>query len=484
MEVKQRMGVKLSDTTLRDGHQSLIATRLRTEDMLDVAPLLDDVGFFSVEVWGGATFDAAMRYLAEDPWERLMKLKEKFQRTPMQMLLRGMNLVAYRNFPDDVVEEFIKLAHKNGIEIFRIFDALNDLRNLEVPIKAVKKYGGHAQGALSYTESPVHTVQYYVENFKKLAEMGCDSLVIKDMAGIISPQRAREIIEGVKGAGIKVPLELHSHCSSGMTEMAYMEAIHAGVDVLDTAMSPFAGGVSQPPTESVVAALQGTPWDTGYDLKLLMRIREKLNVVWKKYSHLHEESLLRPDPGVLEYKIPGGMMSNLLSQLKNMNALDKLPLILQEVPLVWQEFGYPPLVTPMSQIVGSQAVANVIAGERYKVVPKETKDYLRGMYGKPPAPIDEDVLRMVFGTDWKDQMITTRPADLLEPELNRRRDELKKMGLLKKEEDVLTYTIFPEVALSFFEGEIKPEFTSKDLPLKKKTFDVEVDGTYYKVKLN
>jgi len=478
------MGIQLHDQTLRDGHQSLLATRLRTEDMVDVAPLMDEVGFFSVEVWGGATFDAAMRYLNEDPWERLQVLREKFKKTPLQMLLRGMNLVAYRNFPDDVVEEFIRLSRKNGIDNFRIFDALNDLRNLEVPIKAVKKYGGHAQGALSYTESPVHTVEYYVENFKKLAEMGCDSLVIKDMAGIISPKRAKEIIEGVKAAGIDLPLELHSHCSSGMTEMAYMEAIHSGIDILDTCMSPFANGVSQPPTESIVAALQGTQWDTGYDLKLLMRIREKLMVVWNKYSHLHEETLLRPDPGVLEYKIPGGMMSNMISQLRNMNALDKLPQILQEVPVVWREFGYPPLVTPMSQIVGSQSVANIIGGERYKIVPKETKDYLRGMYGRPPAPIDEDVLQKVFGPNWKDQIITVRPADLLEPELERRREELKKMGLLRKEEDVLTYTIFPDVALRFFRGEIQPEFTSKDLPLKKKVFEVDIGDTTYKIRLN
>ncbi|NPV88343.1 pyruvate carboxylase subunit B [Coprothermobacteraceae bacterium] len=478
------MGIKLHDQTLRDAHQSLLATRLRTEDMLEVAPLMDEVGFFSVEVWGGATFDAAMRYLAEDPWERLQKLKERFKKTPMQMLLRGMNLVAYRNFPDDVVTEFVRLAKKNGVDNFRIFDALNDLRNLEVPIKAVKKYGGHVQGALSYTESPVHTVEYYVEHFKKLAEMGCDSLVIKDMAGIISPQRARDIVAGVKKAGIDLPLELHSHCTSGMTEMAYMEAVHAGVDILDTAMSPFSNGVSQPPTESVVAALQGTPWDTGYDFELLMRIREKLVLVWNKYRHLHEETILRPDPGVLEYKIPGGMMSNMLSQLKSMNALDKLPAILKEVPVVWKEFGYPPLVTPLSQIVGSQAVANVLSGERYKLVQKETKDYLRGMYGKPPAPIDEEVLEKVFGPSWKDEIITVRPADLLEPELEKRREELKSMGLIKKEEDVLTYTIFPDVAVRFFKGEIRPEFTSKDLPLKKKQFEVEVEGNTYKVRLD
>ncbi len=502
--------------TFRDAHQSLLATRMRTEDMLPIAEKMDKIGFFSMEVWGGATFDVPIRYLNEDPWERLRKLKEAMPNTPMQMLERAMNIVAYWNFPDDIVIKFIELAKKNGCDYFRIFDAVNDLRNMEVPIKTVKKVGGHAQGALCYTISPVHTVEKYVEDFKKLEKMGCDSLCIKDMAGMISPKMAYEIIRGCKDAGIKIPIDLHSHYTSGMTGMAYMRAIEAGVDIVDTSMSPLSGGTAQPATESVVAALKGTEWDTGYDLKELIEIRKYFMKVWNKYRHLHRFNALKFDPSVTVHQIPGGMLSNLIFQLEQQGIADKYNEVLEETARVREELGYPPLVTPTSQVVGVQAVLNVKFG-RYKVIPKETKDYCRGLYGKPPAPIKEEIMEIVLGKDWEDKVITCRPADLLEPMYKKRRDELEDMGLLRKEEDVLTYAIYPEVGLKFLKGEAKPEFISKELPLPithplsklliksifpeitdeelesigkggvpgaiPTEFDVEVDGEIYEVKL-
>jgi len=508
--------VQLHDMTFRDAHQSLLATRMRTEDMLPIAEKMDKIGFFSMEVWGGATFDVPIRYLNEDPWERLRKLKEAMPNTPMQMLERAMNIVAYWNFPDDIVIKFIELAKKNGCDYFRIFDAVNDLRNMEVPIKTVKKVGGHAQGALCYTISPVHTVEKYVEDFKKLEKMGCDSLCIKDMAGMISPKMAYEIIRGCKDAGIKIPIDLHSHYTSGMTGMAYMRAIEAGVDIVDTSMSPLSGGTAQPATESVVAALKGTEWDTGYDLKELIEIRKYFMKVWNKYRHLHRFNALKFDPSVTVHQIPGGMLSNLIFQLEQQGIADKYNEVLEETARVREELGYPPLVTPTSQVVGVQAVLNVKFG-RYKVIPKETKDYCRGLYGKPPAPIKEEIMEIVLGKDWEDKVITCRPADLLEPMYKKRRDELEDMGLLRKEEDVLTYAIYPEVGLKFLKGEAKPEFISKELPLPithplsklliksifpeitdeelesigkggvpgaiPTEFDVEVDGEIYEVKL-
>jgi len=508
--------VQLHDMTFRDAHQSLLATRMRTEDMLPIAEKMDKIGFFSMEVWGGATFDVPIRYLNEDPWERLRKLKEAMPNTPMQMLERAMNIVAYWNFPDDIVIKFIELAKKNGCDYFRIFDAVNDLRNMEVPIKAVKKVGGHAQGALCYTISPVHTVEKYVEDFKKLEKMGCDSLCIKDMAGMISPKMAYEIIRGCKDAGIKIPIDLHSHYTSGMTGMAYMRAIEAGADIVDTAMSPLSGGTAAPATESVVAALKGTEWDTGYDLKELIEIRKYFMKVWNKYRHLHRFNALKFDPSVTVHQIPGGMLSNLIFQLEQQGIADKYNEVLEETARVREELGYPPLVTPTSQVVGVQAVLNVKFG-RYKVIPKETKDYCRGLYGKPPAPIKKEIMEIVLGKDWEDKVITCRPADLLEPMYKKRRDELEDMGLLRKEEDVLTYAIYPEVGLKFLKGEAKPEFTSKELPLPithplsklliksifpeitdeelesmgkggvpgaiPTEFDVEVDGEIYEVKL-
>ena len=478
--------VKLHEQIFRDAHQSLIATRMRTEDMLPICPVMDQIGYFSMEVWGGATFDVAIRYLNEDPWERLKKLREALPNTPLQMLERGMNVVAYRNFPDDIVKKFIYYAKKDGIDYFRIFDALNDLRNLEMPIKYVKEVGGHAQGALSYTVSPVHTVERYIEDFKKLESMGCDSLVLKDMAGLVTPQRAYEIIKGVKDAGIKVPLDLHTHCTSGMWGLSYMKACEAGVDVLDTAMSPFSGGTSQPPTEAIVAALKETEYDTGYDLNLLMEARKYFLKVFEKYKPLYKMTALMMDPSVTTHQIPGGMLSNLLFQLEQQGAGDKYNEVLEEIPRVREDMGYPPLVTPTSQIVGIQAVMNVLFG-RYRKIPKETKDYVRGMYGKPPGEISEKIYEKILGPNWKDEIIDVRPSDLLEPEFDKRKEELEEMGLLNKPEDVLTYAIYPQIGLKFLKGEIRAEpLPSADVikrPSFPASYKIDIDGVEYEVKV-
>lgn len=465
--------VELHDQTLRDAHQSVLATRLRTEDMLPICSKMDEVGFHSLEVWGGATFDACIRYLNEDPWERLKTLKEHTPNTPLQMLERAMNIVAYRNFPDDLVKKFIYLAHKNGCDNFRIFDALNDLRNMKIPIETAKKVGGHVQGSLCYTISPLHTVERYVDDFKKLEKMGCDSLCIKDMAGMISPTRAYDIIKGCKDAGIKIPIDLHSHNTSGMTGLSYMRACDAGVDILDTSISSLTGSTGQPPTESLVAALEGTEFDTGYDIELLMEIREYFKVIWNKYSHLHRQAAMRIDPSVTVHQIPGGMLSNLVFQLEQQGAADKYEEVLKEVPKVRKDFGFPPLVTPSSQVVGVQSVMNVLFG-RYKRVTNDTKQYFRGMYGRPPGEISEKMYETILGPDWKDQVIDERPASLLEPEYKMRRDELEDMGLLRKPEDVLTYAIYPDIGLKFLKGEVKAEFTSDQLPLKKQETGGEV----------
>jgi pyruvate carboxylase subunit B len=458
--------VKLTELVLRDGHQSLLATRMRTEDMLPIAEKLDQVGYFSLEVWGGATFDVPIRYLNEDPWERLRTLKKAMPNTPMQMLERAMNIVAYRNYPDDVVKKFIYLAKKNGCDYFRIFDALNDLRNMEVPIKSVKKVGGHAQGALCYTISPVHTVERYVVQFQKLERMGCDSLCIKDMAGMISPVRAYNIIKGCKDSGIKIPITLHTHCTSGMTGMSYMRACQAEIDILDTSISPISGGTAAPPTESIVAALKDSEWDTHYDIDLLIEIRKYFLEIWEKYRHLHRINALKVDPSVAVHQIPGGMLSNLIFQLEEQGAGGKYTQILAETARVREELGYPPLVTPTSQVVGVQAVMNVLHG-RYKVIPKETKDYCRGMYGQSPAPIKKEIMKMVLGSNYKEQVIECRPADLIEPLWEKRKKELQEIdaALIKKEEDIMTYVLYPQVGLKFLKGEAFAEFTSDELPL-------------------
>ncbi|MDG6224540.1 MAG: pyruvate/oxaloacetate carboxyltransferase [Candidatus Thermoplasmatota archaeon] len=456
--------IGITELVLRDAHQSLFATRMRTEDMLPILKKMDQVGYWAVEMWGGATFDVPIRYLNQDPWDRLREIKKAMPNTNLMMLLRAQNVVAYRNFPDDIVENFVRLAQKNGIDVFRIFDALNDLRNMEVPIKSVKGTGAHCQASVSYTISPIHTEEYFVKKMLKLEEWGADSICIKDMAGMISPKRAYDIIGGYIEAGGKCPIDLHAHSISGMTGMAYQRAAEAGVSVVDCDISPFAEGTGHPATESTVYAFKGTEWDTGLDMELLMEIREYFRTVFNKYRHLIRIEALRPDPSIVLHQIPGGMMSNLVSQLEMQGAKDKLDAVLKEVPVVREELGFPPLVTPTSQVVGVQAVMNVLFG-RYKNIPRETKDYVMGMYGQSPGPIRDEIKEIVLGPEWKSMIITGRPADSLEPEFEKRKKELEEMGLLKQEEDILTYAIYPQIGLKFLKGEASPEFTSEKLPL-------------------
>jgi len=475
--------VKITDTTLRDAHQSLIATRMRTRDMLPIAEKMDEVGFFSLEVWGGATFDSSIRFLNEDPWDRLRALKKTIKKTPLQMLLRGQNLVGYRHYSDDIVIKFVEHAAESGIDIFRIFDAVNDVRNMEVSIKTAKRMEAHIQGTVCYTISPVHTIPLYVSLAKQLEEMECDSLCIKDMAGLISPQSAFELVKAMKEE-VSIPIDLHSHCTSGMAPMSYLYACEAGVDILDTAFSPFAWGTSQPPTETVVAALQGTPCDTGLDLFLLTEIKRYFEEIKEKYRGILDPISERIDTNVLKYQIPGGMLSNLVSQLKEQNALDKYEAVLAEMPRVREELGYPPLVTPTSQIVGTQAVLNVLMGERYKVVPKEVKDYVKGLYGRTPSPIRREIIMKILGSE---QPITCRPADLLPPELDRVTKEAAALGIVKKPEDILTYALYPAIAPKFLRGELKEEALEAPKPNNAKAlpteFKVEVDGDVFSVKI-
>lgn len=447
------MGVKITDTTMRDGHQSLLATRLRTADLLPIAEEMDRVGFFSLECWGGATFDACIRFLNEDPWERLRTLKAHLPHTPLQMLLRGQNLVGYRHYADDVVEEFVRLAIKNGIGVFRIFDALNDVRNMTSAIAAARKGKAHVQGTICYTVSPVHTVESFMQMGIELEKAGCDSICIKDMAGLITPKAVTELIHALKKA-VKAPISLHSHCTSGVAPFSYQAAVEAGVDILDTALGPFSGGTSQPPTEAMVAALQGTPFDTGLDLNLLARISGRLTPLREKYKGLLDPIAERPDINVFLHQIPGGMLSNLLSQLKEQKKAEKYPDVLKEIPRVRKDLGYPPLVTPTSQIVGTQAVINVILGKRYASVTKEVKEYCLGYYGRTPAPIDSEIRKKIIG---QETPIECRPADLIKPHLGTLRQEAEKMGILKKEEDLITYALYPNVAAKFLRGEIKEE---------------------------
>jgi len=434
----------ITETVLRDAHQSLLATRLRTEDMLPIAPRLDEVGYHSVEMWGGATFDSAMRFLGEDPWERIRLLKERMPNTPFQMLLRGQNVVGYHHYPDDIVERFVERAYANGIDIFRIFDALNDARNMAWAMKVAKRVGAHVQAAICYTISPIHTIEGYVQVARELKELGADSICIKDMAGLLSPYVAYELVKRLK-AEVGLPVQLHTHFTSGMATSAVLKAVEAGVDVVDTAISSLALGSSQPPTESVVAMLKDTPRDTGLDLGLLSEIAHYFAEVRKRYRSFEGE-LVTVDTNVLTYQIPGGMISNLVAQLREQNALHRLSEVLEEVPRVRAELGYPPLVTPTSQIVGTQAVLNVLLGERYKMVPQEVKAYVKGMYGRPPAPIDPDVKRLILGDE---EPIDCRPADLLEPGFEKAKAEIG--DLARSEEDVLSYALFPQVARTFLE---------------------------------
>jgi oxaloacetate decarboxylase alpha subunit len=415
---------------------------MKTEDMIPVLEMLDEVGYYSLEMWGGATFDTCMRFLNEDPWERLSEVRKRVKKTKLQMLLRGQNILGYRNYPDDVVTGFVQKMIERGIDILRIFDALNDVRNMEKAIQVAKKEGAHVQGTICYTISPVHDIPLFVKVGRELVELGVDSICIKDMAGLISPYMAYELVSALKKE-LDVPLQLHCHYTSGMASMAYLKAIEAGCDVVDTASSPLALGTSQPPVESLVAALQGTPWDTGLDLSLLSEIANYWKEIKPKYDQFAEQSS-GVDTNVLEYQIPGGMISNLASQLRQANALDKYEDCLAEVPRVRAELGYPPLVTPTSQIVGTQAVFNVVMGERYKVVPKEVKNYVLGYYGRPPAEIDPEIKKKIIGDE---EPITCRPADLLEPMLEKARKEIGRYA--EKEEDILSYCLFPQVAEKF-----------------------------------
>jgi pyruvate carboxylase subunit B len=478
--------IKIIETAFRDAHQSLLATRMRTRDMLPIDEKMDNVGYFSLEAWGGATFDTCIRYLNEDPWERLIELKDVVKKTPLQMLLRGQNLVGYKHYPDDIVRNFVEKSYENGIDVFRIFDALNDIRNMELSIKVAKEQGAHVQGTISYTTSPVHTLEKYVEFAKELEVIGCDSVAIKDMAGLISPHDTYEIVKTLKEE-TDLLINLHCHCTSGMTPMSYYAACQAGVDLLDTAISPLSWGASQPPTESMVAALEDTPYSTGLDLNLLSEIKKYFEGIRKKYSSLIDPISEKVDTDVLLYQIPGGMLSNFVSQLKEQNALDRYEEVLKEVPKVREELGYPPLVTPTSQIVGIQAVMNVLGGERYKNVSKEVKDYIKGYYGRPPAPVNRTVAIKIIGDA---EVIDSRPADLLKPELDKFRAEGEKMGIIKKDEDVLTYALYPAVAPKFLRGEVieepleKPrEVESVELSSIPTEYNVEVDGELFDVKV-
>ncbi len=452
--------VKITETILRDAHQSLIATRMTTDEILPAVEMLDKVGYHSLEAWGGATFDACLRFLNEDPWERLRKIKDKAKNTPLQMLFRGQNILGYRHYADDVVEYFVQKSVANGINIIRIFDALNDIRNLQTAINATKKEGGHVQAAISYTISPVHNIDFFVKLAKEYEDCGADSICIKDMAGLLIPYEAEKLVTELKKA-VKVPIQLHTHYTSGVGSMTYLKAIEAGVDVVDCALSPLAMGTSQPATEPLVKALEGTSYDTGINLDALTEIADYFKPMREKYleSGLMNTKVLGVDINTLKYQVPGGMLSNLVSQLKQQNAEDKFEEVLKEIPRVREDLGWLPLVTPTSQIVGTQAVLNVLMGERYKMVSKETKGIVKGEYGKTPVPISDEFRKKIIGDE---KPITCRPADLIKPEL----EDLKKKCAqwTKQDEDVLSYALFDQVATKFFENrepkvrEIEVEF--------------------------
>ena len=440
--------IKITETALRDAHQSLIATRMTTEDMLPILDKLDKIGYYSLECWGGATYDACLRFLNEDPWERLRTIKEHCPNTKLQMLFRGQNMLGYRHYADDCVEYLVQRSIYNGIDIIRIFDALNDIKNLKTAISAANKEGGHAQVAISYTTGPVFTDEYYVEYAKRIADAGADSICIKDMAALLTPSRAESLVKAIKTALPEIPLQLHTHYTSGLASMCLLKAVEAGADAIDTAISPLALGTSHAPTESMVAALEGTEFDTGLSIKELAEVREYFMTLRDKYleSGLLDPKMLATDAKALIYQVPGGMLSNLLSQLKQAGKEDKLHEVLEEVPRVREESGYPPLVTPTSQIVGTQAVFNVITGERYSMCTNEFKGMVAGEYGTTPMPIDPEFQKKICGDM---EIVHGRPADKLEPELDKLRGEISEW--MEQEEDVLSYAQFPKVALDFFE---------------------------------
>lgn len=479
--------VYVTDVILRDAHQSLIATRMRTEDMLPACAMLDDIGYWSLECWGGATFDACIRFLKEDPWERLAKLKAALPSTKLQMLLRGQNLLGYRHYSDDVVRKFVKTAAQNGMDVFRIFDALNDIRNLETAIEATKAAGKHAQGTICYTTSPVHDIHSFIELGKGLANLGCDSIAIKDMAGLLTPYAAGELVKALKDA-VDLPLHLHCHATAGLAEMCQIKAIEAGCEHVDTALSSWAGGTSHPPTESLVTALRGTPYETGLDLDKLQEANQYFAEVRKKY-HRFESEFTGIDTRVHIFQVPGGMISNLANQLKERNALDRIGEVYKEIPEVRKDLGYPPLVTPTSQIVGTQAVLNVLIGKRYDTISNEVKRYLHGGYGKAPAPVNPQLQAKAVGNE---EVIECRPADLLKPEFEHLRNEIGHLAL--SDEDVLSYAMFPEIGKQFLELRSTDNLVAEPLELEgapvpgevKKApteFNVALHGESYHVKV-
>ncbi len=481
--------VLVTEVVLRDAHQSLLATRMRTADMLPACDKLDKAGFWSLEAWGGATFDSCLRFLKEDPWERLRVLKKALPKTPIQMLLRGQNLLGYRHYSDDVVEAFVAKAAVNGVDVFRIFDAMNDLRNLEVSVKAVLKSGKHAQGAICYTTSPVHTIEHFVKQAKELEAMGCHSIAIKDMAGLITPARTVELFTALSKA-TKLPLAFHSHTTVGTANICMYLAVEHGARHVDTAISSMSWGTSHSPTESMVVAFRGTPYDTGLDLELLQQIGFYFREVRKKYRQFESE-YADIDTRVQVNQVPGGMISNLSNQLKEQGALGRMNEVLTEIPRVREDLGYPPLVTPTSQIVGTQAVLNVLTGKRYKNITNEVKLYLQGRYGKAPGTINEQVRKMAIGNE---EVITCRPADRLKPEMHRLREEIGELA--KSEEDVLTYAMFPEIGRKFLEeraaGTLKPEPLAPVVeapaaagitPLAPTDFNVTVHGENYHIRV-
>jgi oxaloacetate decarboxylase alpha subunit len=466
MSEQVKKPVKITETVLRDAHQSLIATRMTTEQMLPIIDKMDKVGYHSVECWGGATFDSCLRFLKEDPWERLRKLKDGFKHTKLQMLFRGQNILGYRHYADDVVEYFVQKSIANGIDIIRIFDCLNDIRNLQTAVKAAIKEQGHAQVALSYTLGDAYTLDYWMDVAKRVEDMGAHSLCIKDMAGLLVPYQAEELIGALKSA-TDLPIQLHTHYTSGVASMTYLKAVENGCDIIDTAMSPFALGTSQPATEVMVETLKGTPFDTGLDQNLLAEIADYFRPLREKCldSGLMNAKVLGVNIKTLLYQVPGGMLSNMISQLKEQNAEDKYEEVLKEIPRVRKDLGEPPLVTPSSQIVGTQAVFNVLMGERYKVATKETKAVLRGEYGQTVKPFNPEVVKKVIGDE---EVITCRPADLLEPELHKIEAEMAQWK--EQDEDVLSYALFPQVAVDFFKYR-EAQKTKVDLTVAK-------DGSY------
>lgn len=483
--------ILITDISLRDGIQSILATRVRTEDMLSVIEVLDKCGFWSLEVWGGATFDVCLRYLKEDPWERLRKFKDRAKNTKLEMLLRGQNIVGYRHYPDDVVEAFVKKAYDNGIEVFRIFDALNDVRNMKKAIQVAKKLSAMVKGVLSYTISPVHTVEYYLSIARQLVDMGIDIISIKDQAGLLSPKMAYDLVSALRSEFPHYPIHLHTQTTADLAEMAQLKGIEAGADMIDTVFYSLSGQTSHPPGETMIYVLRELGYKVSVDEKLYQKAGDMFREVRKKYSK-YDVLPPYPDVGVLSHQVPGGMISNFISQLKEQGVEDKLSEVLEEVKKVREDLGYPPLVTPTSQIVGSQAFLNVLHGERYKVVTKETKDYVKGLYGKPPAPIKEEIIKKILGEE--ETIYHIRPADLLEPELDKLKQEAMQAGA-RNEEDILSYTLFPLVAKEFFEwrekfekGEALPPRLEEEIKEEKKEaipveFVITVHGEQYHVQI-